>query len=199
MISRVLLDLDDVCNTFTMSALYYVRATQLTMPYTYYPDTGWDIVAAANKLRPKHTAAYTNRTFWDALGRQFWGSIPAAWYCRKLVDVLAEQVGRENVFIATSATLSPDCLAGKLDWIYSNLPKWMHRSYMMGTHKHLMANSQTLLIDDRMDNCERFEREGGHAMLVARPWNKGWTGHPSDAEASLYNGFKHYFGVSLAI
>jgi len=31
-----------------------------------------------------------------------------------------------------------------------------------------------LLIDDNAKNCEKWEKAGGKAVLVPRPWNYAW-------------------------
>jgi hypothetical protein len=143
------------------------------MEYEDYPENccTWDIVQSANYLRDPLSPEYTNSTFWDALDRSFWATIPREEYAIQLLDYLQWRVGKENVCIASTATLSPECLAGKMDWIYSRLPRWIHRQYMFGRDKYLLARKYTLLIDDNQVNCAKFAEHGGFTCLVPRPWN----------------------------
>lgn len=204
MISTVMLDLDDVCNTFAMSALAYVGATECVKPYSVYPEVcGWDIVDAANTLvDPRHIGGfgrpgyYSVSQFWDALDRRFWASVPPAHYLWPLVDYLRERVGRKNIIVATSATISPECLAGKLEWIHMFLPAWMHRNYMIGSRKEFLAQHGVLLIDDRRGNCEKFIKAGGKALQVDKPWNKlGFKN--GDTWKSLRGGLLGHFGLEI--
>ena len=80
----------------------------------------------------------------------------------------------------------PESLAGKLDWIHCFMPPWMHRQYAITPRKYLFARSDALLIDDLERNTQRFEQEGGHSILVPRPWNQLWGLDPFEAvEAQL--------------
>ena len=63
--TRILLDLDDVCNRFTMHALKQVGCPIDELAYRdFNPEWGWDIVAAANALHP--TREFTPAEFWDS-------------------------------------------------------------------------------------------------------------------------------------
>lgn len=201
MISRVMLDIDDVCNQFAMFALAYVEATPCFMPYSEFPAIcGWDIVDAANTLAdPNHRGgfgwhgSYTPDAFWDALDRKFWGTVPPAPYLWELLDYLKARVGTENIILASSPTRSPECLAGKLEWIYMFTPPWLHRNYMIGCRKECLASPDVLLIDDRRGNCEKFINAGGAAVQVSKPWNvEGFK--EGDTHESLFEGLENIWG-----
>jgi 5'(3')-deoxyribonucleotidase len=174
MIEQVFVDMDGVLNKFSTYALQYVGAIDRPMKYHNYPANccTWDIVQSANYLRPEGTPKYTNSSFWDALDRTFWATIPIESYALEMLDFLQRKVGAKYVCIASTPTLSAECLAGKMDWIYRFLPRWIHRQYMFGRDKHLLAHADTLLIDDNQDNCDKFNRWGGDKILVPRPWNR---------------------------
>jgi 5'(3')-deoxyribonucleotidase len=173
MIKTVFVDMDGVMNKFSSYALHYVGAFDGMLDYMEYPEEcqTWDIVKSANWLRKASIPEFSANTFWDALNRNFWETIPAENYLSLMIDYLSRQVGEKNVCIATTPTLGPDSLAGKLVWIKKNLPSYMHRQYMFGRDKFLLSRPDTLLIDDNQDNCIQFERAGGRSILVPRPWN----------------------------
>jgi len=199
MISRVMLDLDDVCNHFCMTALKYAGATSLVLPYEAYPEVaGWDIVMAANLLKEPGRPEFGVVEFWESLDRNFWAGIPPAPYLRNLLAALVWAVGEENIFIATSATKSPECLAGKLEWIHRFLPKFLHRRYMIGSHKEVLANPFTLLIDDRRGNVDKFRKAGGHAILVPRPWNT-MEYHTAETSIRLQTELTQYFNFKVTL
>jgi len=194
MISKVMLDLDDVCNLFTMDALHYAGATDTILPYREYPERArFDIVKAANLLRDPAEKEYTAVEFWGLLDERFWASIRMAPYLYSLLDSLASLIGEKNICVASSTTLYPGCLSGKLIWIQNFMPSWLHRQYLLGPCKHLLAQSGTLLIDDNRDNCEKFRRHGGEAILITKPWNMLGPYKPEFTVNSIDQGFRKYF------
>ena len=73
--TRILLDLDDVCNRFTMYALKQVGCPVDELAYRdFNPAWGWDIVSAANALHP--TREFTPAEFWGSLSREVWANVP---------------------------------------------------------------------------------------------------------------------------
>ena len=170
-LTHIFLDMDDVLNCFTMSALAYVGCNvEIYNNAVYNPKFGWDIVKAVNSLHP--TKQFTEATFWKAIDRRFWATIPKSTECDWLLGVCAELVGRENVCILSAPTLDPDCLAGKLDWIYRYMPKWLHRQFLFGPRKYFCAKRDALLIDDSDENIRLFCLHGGQGISMPRPWNK---------------------------
>jgi hypothetical protein len=168
-IRRIFIDLDDVCNVFTMYALRVVGCP-VRLDYSDYPaKCGYDIVAAANRLLGE--TRFTASSFWDAIPREVWATVLPSTLFPWLIHAAERLVGRENVCIATSPTKDPDCLAGKLEWIHCNMPSWMWRQYVVTPRKHLLARADSLLIDDYPENIQRFEQHGGICITVPRPWN----------------------------
>jgi hypothetical protein len=196
-IRRILLDLDDTLNSLTLHILGAVRGLNVG-PYDYdrFPvEVGYGIIEAYEKLKlrepnPQDFETFNVQTFWDAVPRAAWSNTPQSPQFDYLIETSEAEVGRENVCIITSPTKDPECLAGKLEWIHSNLPKWLHRQYLVGPRKHFCARPDTLLIDDSDDNCNLFRQHGGHALLVPRPWN---TNHFYDTNAYLRACFDHIF------
>jgi hypothetical protein len=188
LIRRIFIDLDDVLNTLVPSALKH-NGIWLCGNYASYPvHHGWDIVGAANEL-VKHTELYKTtgiqfdrETFWGALGRKFWASIPKTPICDWLLARASHLVGRENVFVLTR-TLHSESLAGKHDWVTSRLPEWIHDQMITCARKEVCARSDALLIDDNQDNIQAFLRAGGEAIMYPRPWND--LGYIEDAKSFI--------------
>jgi len=168
MIQRIFLDLDDVCNTLTPYILWWLNIVLDPRDYSIYPGN-LDIVLAANKLLGRRR--YTRASFWRSIPRRVWAETPESPEYRTLLRWCRSLVGPENVYIATSPTKDPDCLAGKLEWIHNHAPRWLHRQYFVTPRKHLLAQSGTLLIDDNETNCQKFQDGGGRAVRMPRPWN----------------------------
>lgn len=170
MIKRILLDMDDVCNRFTMTALHYVGCRIDPLSYAKYPvECQWDIVCAANKLLGYER--FTVSDFWEHIPRKFWANVPTSDEFPLLLGMCESLVGRKNVCILSSPTIDPECLAGKLDWIHRFTPRWLHRQFLVGPKKQFCAHPEALLIDDADKNVDAFRAWGGQAILVPRPWN----------------------------
>lgn len=168
--TRIFLDLDDVCNHFTMYALKYVGCPVDVSTYdNYSPKWGWDIVRAASALHPNRQ--FTVTEFWNLLGREIWANIPESPEFKMLLHHCEALVGTENVCILSSTVRDPDALAGKLEWIQTHFPRRMHRQFLIGPQKHFCARPDALLIDDNADNTQAFLAHGGQVILVPRPWN----------------------------
>jgi len=203
-IHTVALDLDDVCTQFAMQAIHQVGATSYTLPYEQYPsECGWDLVDAANTLADPHhkggfghPGTYSREQFWGSLDRDFWANLPPMPYLWRLIETLEKVVGQESIVLATSTTYCPECPAGKLQWIQRHMPAWLHREYLLGPRKDLLAQPGVLLIDDRRGTCDKFQLRGGQALIVAQPWNTH-NFQNGDTLESLKKGFLEYFGAAL--
>jgi hypothetical protein len=171
---RIFLDMDDVCNTFTPYALYLVGCPVSPTSYEGLPDVGYDIVAGANILLGEQRFT-TEASFWEALGRKTWADTPRSPLLPWLLATCESVAGRDNIYIATSTTKDPDCLAGKLEWIHKNLPDWLHRQYFITPRKWLLATRDSILIDDYSVNVDLFRKHGGNAITVPAPWNDLWA------------------------
>ena len=181
--TRIFLDLDDVCNDFTISALKFVGCLPSGATFDAYdPKWSFDIIKAANELRnqPRRPRIdcpadwkgdFTPDTFWSLMTREVWANLPESKEFHSLLSKCEELVGRENICILTNPIIDPECAVGKLEWIYKHFPTWMHRQFFIGPQKWLLARPDALLIDDSDANVKAFRGHGGQALLVPRPWN----------------------------
>jgi hypothetical protein len=167
-IDTILLDIDGVC-----ARTQYHLLTSFGVPFkdeSEYPvECGWDIVAAANLLSGYNR--FTPATFFGAITREMWATIPVTTEFPELLELCENLVGLTNVHFLSSPTISPESLAGKLEWIQRNAPFQMCRQFLIGPSKHVCARPSSLLIDDRDENVEEFRQRGGQAVLLPRPWN----------------------------
>lgn len=168
MIKRILLDLDDTCNSFTMHILGRLGLPVGPYDYDKFPDVGYDIVKAWHVLGGE---PMTEVEFWESITREMWSTLPASPEFDRLFGLCRSLVGDENICILTSPTKDPDSLAGKLEWIHEQFPSWMHRQFLIGPTKHFCAHPEALLIDDNDEKVNKFRKHGGRALLVPRPWN----------------------------
>lgn len=108
--------------------------------------------------------------FWsriDKVGESFWAGVSEHEWCDELLE-LANSFG--NVVISSAPSRSPYSSSGKVRWLKNKFGEGF-RDFMLGKHKHLMANANTILIDDNDDNVAKFSRNGGHGILFPQRWN----------------------------
>jgi 5'(3')-deoxyribonucleotidase len=166
----IFIDLDGVIVDFTTPALRKHGVT-IRDESGYPADCEWDILQACNKLRGRERRFNSNpltaAEFWDAFDYDFWYGLPLYPGASTFVKNL-EQWG--DIYFATTPALSSDCVAGKYDWVKKHFPEYRSK-LVICTHKEVLAGPNTILIDDRDKNCEAFEKAGGIAIPVPRPWN----------------------------
>jgi hypothetical protein len=181
MIREIYLDLDDTCNTLAMHVLACKGCPVDPTDYRQYPShLGYNAHDAINLLLGEFVYP-TPASLWSTIPRGVWRECPTAEIFPWILHKAARLVGRENVCMATSPTKCPDSVAGKLEWIHENMPSWMHRQFAITPRKERLANPHAILIDDLEPNITRFERRGGHGVLVPRPWNRLWGQDPFEA------------------
>lgn len=170
-INEIYLDLDDVLNRLSMYILHSVGLNVDYTSYDEYPtEFRYDILGAAKYLASGEWQPDLG-TFWDMLPQKVWRECPKSELCDWLIDISVSLVGEENVYIASSPTKDPDCLAGKLEWIHENLPTFLHRQYFITPRKAQLARPGALLIDDSDSNVLDWRMRDGSAITTPRPWN----------------------------
>jgi 5'(3')-deoxyribonucleotidase len=152
----IYVDMDGVLCDFAGAALHVHGRPEIM---DNWPPLAWDMHALIG---------CTEAEFWhkiDARGFAFWANLkPYQWF----VDLLG--IIAEPFVISTSPSHSHHSSSGKVAWVQMHLGA-KFRDYMIGCHKHLLANRDSILIDDNDANCEKFERHGGRAILFPQPWN----------------------------
>lgn len=100
----------------------------------------------------------------DSLGSDWWENLPKLPWADRLYSLVKS---KGNTCVLTSPNKSPGCIIGKINWIDKNL--YGTRDFLIGKPKHFCANSNSLLIDDRPENCNKFVECGGNAFLWPSP------------------------------
>ncbi len=186
-IKKIFLDLDDVCNEFTLQALAEFGCDIKPGEYDKYkPEWGFNILGVAAELHSFWEMDDVDPgEFWGEFDQWFWAGLPESNEFKELLKLSEDIVGFENTLILTAPVCSPDqdsvsdfwcnttsqCMAGKYDWIVSHLPPEMHTHFSMCPVKRLCVAPDALLIDDSNKNVDEFRAAGGQAILMPRPWN----------------------------
>lgn len=108
-------------------------------------------------------------------------SLPAGWwknlctypYFSDLLILIDDHF--KNWLLSTSPIMSADYFSGRFDWLNKIYGGELEANkIMIGSEKYLMANKNTVLIDDSLKNVKKFIAAGGQAILYPRPWNPNW-------------------------
>lgn len=175
--TQIFLDLDDVCNDFTLPALAEVGCLVGFRDFRkYQPEWGFDIVKVANELRKFRSEKLPQlqvKEFWAQLDYDFWAGLPISCECKPLLAACTAHISGENICILTATIMVQESYvaAAKIDWIYNHLPPWLWKRFLIGSPKHVCAYPGALLIDDSDVNVQAFIGCGGQAILMPRPWN----------------------------
>ena len=78
----------------------------------------------------------------------------------------------EQVYLLTTPMPNLESASGKMMWVNDNLSIYLKRTIIIQAPKHLLARSNTLLIDDKDKNIDKFIEAGGRGLLVPRPYNR---------------------------
>lgn len=125
----------------------------------------------------------------DRAGSQFWSELDPYPWNEELLRI-AQSIAGEWVCIATSPSWDGSSAAGKMAWMTQHfaVPGEPFRDFMIGTHKHLLAHPQAMLIDDSPDKLEAWTDCGGNGVLWPQPWNT--EGDVARARADCMNRLK---------
>ena len=133
-----------------------------------WPAGVWDVVKVLNA---RDHISLTTRQFWKNIDETygFWRKLRPLSTANELLNVVAAT----NLpwSISTSPSRHPNSSSGKVEWLQQFFGDGF-RDYMLGPNKHLLANPETVLIDDGTHNVNAFREAGGHAILFPQPWNE---------------------------
>jgi 5'(3')-deoxyribonucleotidase len=170
---KVFIDLHGVMSDLHTSAFAVHGVKDIDLHHSTWPECDYNIVRLCNNLRGRAGLdPITDETFWNRLSKAFWQSLPFNPWAMEFLAAVENEVGAENVVIASAAVATDAAFVGTKRWIMSHLPDY-RGSYFLGPDKTCLARRDAILIDDHDWNCESFAEEGGTAILVSRPWNKG--------------------------
>ena len=107
---------------------------------------------------------------WSVQTKEFWTGLGFMPDALRILEILENHFGVENICILSTPTKHLDCMAGKLEWIQKNLPRYSRR-FLFGPQKQFCSHPNAVLIDDFVENTDKFSKWGGISYLIPRPWN----------------------------
>lgn len=126
--------------------------------------------------------------FWKpifAKGALFWETLMPTPYATRLVDlagidgfVITSPISGVSPDRATDLRHTADCVIGKLLWLDTWFPHLRERA-IFACDKGLVANSYTVLVDDKPENVAAWNANGGRSVLWPCPHNNSDCGTPA--------------------
>lgn len=115
--------------------------------------------------------------FWEPIheaGERFWVDLqPLPWHA-DLIDQLAIKFGSrwdQHFYVVTGPLRLLESYSGKARWLKNYFGSHFDR-FCPTTYKELFARDNTVLIDDREENCRKFIAAGGSAILFPSRGNQ---------------------------
>ena len=162
-IERIILDVDEVLADFVTGACRAHNAIPSSVAAkrrktnTYWLHLLWEL---------------TLDEFWnpiDRLGSDFWQNLERLPWMDDVLKVCEDT--RLEIQMATCPNSTTECLLGKAQWVENELSEIYHGCVTYTRHKHLLACSSSLLIDDSPYNVAAFRKHGGSAILFPTDGN----------------------------
>lgn len=158
---KCLLDMDGVLADFVLGVS---KAHNRPSPYLQTSSLG--------EFNMEKLWGITTGEFWEPTNRpDFWSGLEKMPEADGIVEMVFTAFGEPNVAILTAPSMSQYCIVEKREWIkkyYGNL----HSRMIFGSAKEFLAGPGKLLIDDLNKNIDEFNKNGGVAILLPRPWNR---------------------------
>lgn len=158
---RLLLDMDEVLVDFVSGALATHNVTREAYESEHLKGA-WDITPTIGRILGR--LDWTLDDFWEPIhdaGPEFWLCLqPFPWF----TEIIGWAEKFREWYIVTSPSRNPNSVAGKVAWLQSNFGGKFNR-YVITRHKHLLANKDSILVDDRESTVSKFCQYGGKAIL----------------------------------
>ena len=101
----------------------------------------------------------------------FWAGLEYMHDGHDILRTIVNKFSSEQIYLLTTPMPNVWSASGKWMWVEKNLPNFYKRTIITQAPKHLLARPDTLLIDDKDENIDKFRAAGGKAIRVPRPWN----------------------------
>jgi len=154
MIKTVFLDMDGIITDFNKAVCEKFDLPYPPQVYHFFP-----------KIRSQ-VNDFCNELFWQNLEWMDDG--------HDILRMVTKRFDTKNIYLLTKVMPNIESASGKMMWIRDNLPIYLDRVIIMtlGVPKSLLAQPDTLLIEDCDKYVDGFREAGGKALLVPRPWNR---------------------------
>ena len=101
----------------------------------------------------------------------FWQNLEWMHDGLEIFKSICDKFKPEQIYLLTTPMPNVESATGKWLWVKNQLPGFYKRTIITQAPKHLLAKPNTLLIDDKDENIDKFRAAGGKIIMVPRPWN----------------------------
>lgn len=108
---------------------------------------------------------------WHRCTAEWWEHLEPTVEARLIIE-MAERYTKNLYLVTNPPTYA--AAQGKLAWINRYLPDFNDR-YLITPCREILADDDSFLIDDYEKNIDLFNLGGGRGLLLARPWNRGYS------------------------
>jgi 5'(3')-deoxyribonucleotidase len=159
---KIFVDMDGILSNFVGGVAELYDMTSEELEYKLWEAKTYHIHEVLGITEPE---------LWDEIedaGVDFWLSLDRYDEAKKLLWELHKL--DHKVYIASDPGDWAYSLQGKVNWLRDNTHARFN-NYCFTKHKHLLADEDSILIDDNLNNLADFNRAGGYAIRYPRPWN----------------------------
>lgn len=111
----------------------------------------------------------TKAEFWAPLEFDFWANLEWTKEGKEIYDFCKSV---DDVRILTAFSLNVHSPSGKMSWLKNNIPEvFYNKDIIIAAKKEDCARYDRILIDDKVENIEKFVENDGIGVIVPRPWN----------------------------
>ena len=113
----------------------------------------------------------------DACTINFWKNLEWMYDGHGILRAVLNKFNHYQIYLLTTPMPNVESPTGRWLWIKNNLPEFYKQVIITQAPKSLLAQPDTLLIDDKDENIDGFVKAGGSGILTPRPWNElhGWA------------------------
>jgi 5'(3')-deoxyribonucleotidase len=88
-----------------------------------------------------------------------------------ILEIVERKFGKKNIYLLTTPMPNVGSESGKAIWVRDNMPDYLDRLIVSRAPKKIFAGPGRVLVDDKTENVEEFQRGGGLVIPIARLWN----------------------------
>ena len=113
---------------------------------------------------------------------RFWMEMKVTKEASAIIKMCQRYFDKKDIYIVSASYQTPKILAGCIWWYKQHFPSfYINKKIIFINEKHLLANLNTILLDDHNDACKAFSNRSGWTILMPRPWNSAYqTLYPVD-------------------
>jgi 5'(3')-deoxyribonucleotidase len=155
---KIYLDMDGVCCNWLDATLRILDKEDLIGKI---PKNSYSIEEATkiDFLKIREEISKQGSLFWKNLEEFSW-----------FTKLYSELSNLGEVIFLTAPSTDPSCLKGKLMWLQDRFGE-NFKSYVMTPQKYHCANSFSILIDDTLEQCHKFIKNDGFAVMFPSELN----------------------------